>query len=417
MSETKETKGRGKVITNRNSKGEIISYRFRVCVGREEGTRKQIWRTCTIPRPQGLTPRKEEAEVDRLLKEWEKQQRDEFKKSPAVSADKDKITFKRFVEEHWLVDHVRTKDHTPSSIKFFEYTVAEAIEFFGDRKKLIEIDVEDVKRYLNRLKTKENKRGEVFGATSVKHFYGTLKNVLSYAKRLHYIDNNPCDDLLTKEKPHRQKREIDFLKPEQARRFLDCLQTEPIFWQALFTVMLKAGLRRGETAGLEWRDINEKELTLSVVRNATLDKNSEKGIFIGPPKTGEARTLPISKELCALLKRLKAAQEEKFQAVLMPNSFVFCNDCDPFRPIRPDSITTKLRRFTEKNHLPNVSPHDLRHSAASLSLAAGADLKQIQKLLGHADPETTMRFYAEVTEEAQRETADKLEALLNVKNA
>ncbi len=51
-----------------------------------------------------------------------------------------------------------------------------------------------------------------------------------------------------------------------------------------------------------------------------------------------------------------------------------------------------------------MSARDLRHTAATLALEGGADLKQVQQLLGHKDPATTMRFYAGVTEEAERST-------------
>ena len=99
------------------------------------------------------------------------------------------------------------------------------------------------------------------------------------------------------------------------------------------------------------------------------------------------------------------------QAVPPGTSFIFCGP-DPFRPIRPDSVTTKVKRFVTKNDLPDVSPHDLRHSAAALALESGTDLKAIQELLGHKDPETTMRFYAGVTEEAKRRSIEGTEKLL-----
>lgn len=66
----------------------------------------------------------------------------------------------------------------------------------------------------------------------------------------------------------------------------------------------------------------------------------------------------------------------------------------------------------KRHNLPNVSPHDLRHTAATLALEGGADLKQVQQLLGHKDPATTMRFYTGVTEEAERRTVQGIESVL-----
>ena len=417
------------IQTRRDKDGNVISYRFRACVGRDDAY-KQIWRTCTIPRPEGLTPKKEANEVKRLADAWEQEQIAEYKRSHFKS-DKSKITFKDFTVEHWMKDHVKTPDHTPSSIEFFEYTSQMAIDYFGD-KKLREIDVESVKRYINHLKTMPTKTtGKPFGATSVKHFFGTLKNILSYAKRMHYIDANPCDDLSQKERPGRQKKDIDFLEPAEAIRFLQCLEKEPLFWKCLLNVLLKVGLRRGEACGLQWQDLDENKLELHICRNVTLNKadNSEETFYIGLPKSKEERTVPVSQQLYDMLMSLKAEREYNLsekdengnvttQVIIVPTGYIFSNVEDPYKPIRPDSVTTKVRRFVEKNHLQNVSPHDLRHSAASLALEAGADLKEVQELLGHADPETTMRYYTGISEARKRKTVDNIEALLSasVKN-
>ena len=403
------------IIPKKDKAGNVRSYKFMTCVGRDEQY-KQIWRTCTIQRPEGLTPKKEEKEVARLADEWEREQQAEYKRTHSKE-DKSKISFADFVRNHWLKDHVKTADHTPSSIAFFEYTSQMAIDYFGERKRLKAIDTEAIKKYLNYLKTTPTKTtGEPFGASSIKHFYGTLKNILRYAKRMHYIDNDPTEDLSQKEKPHRERKTVDFLEPEQAVRFLECVKQEPLFWQCLLNLLIVTGLRRGEAAGLQWGDLNSKKLEIAVRRNVTHDKTDENGLHIGKTKTGEERIVPISDRLCRMLLSFKTEQEEKFGAVLLPSAFVFCNEFDAYRPIRPDSITQFVRRFVHRNKLPNISPHDLRHTAASLALEAGADLKDVQTLLGHRDPSTTLKFYAGVSAEKQRRTTEGIERLLT-KNA
>lgn len=80
----------------RNKQGEIISYRIRACVGRDDSY-KQIWRTCTIPRPEGLTPARERKEVERQADAWEQAQKAAFEKG-LPTEDKSKITFADFVQ-------------------------------------------------------------------------------------------------------------------------------------------------------------------------------------------------------------------------------------------------------------------------------------------------------------------------------
>lgn len=395
------------IDTRKNKDGEIIGYRFRACVGRDEHY-KQVWRTCTIKRPDGLTPARERKEVERQADTWETAQKEEYSRTH-TKTDKDKITFADFVKNHWWTDHVMDGTHTPSTISFFRYMSEDLVAYFG-KKKLRQIDAEAVKRYIKYLNNEAVTRGgDPYGATTKKHHYDTLRNILEYAKRFHYIDDYPCRELAQKEKPHREKKKVDFLEPDQAMKFIACLDGESLYWRCLMNLLITTGLRRGEAAAIQWGDIDTKKLELAVIRNVTLDKAA---IHVGKTKTGEERTVALSFRMVAMLMELKREQEEKYQAILLPSAFVFCNDADPYTPIRPDSITKHVKSFVKRNGLPDVSPHDLRHSAATLALESGADLKQVQELLGHKDASTTMQFYAGVTEAAKRRTVEGIESLI-----
>lgn len=403
------------IVPKKDKAGNIRSYKFMVCVGRDEQY-KQIWRTTTVKRPDGMTPAREKKEVERQADEWARAQQAEFDRTQS-KVDKDKITFETFVTEHWMKDHVLDGEHTPSSVSFFRYMSNDLIAYFGPKKKLKQIDVETVKRYLKYLnKEAKTKSGDPLSATTKQHHFSTLRNILEYARRLHYIEEDPCRDLSQKEKPRREKKKVDFLTPDQAARFMACLEEEPLYWQCLMNVLITTGLRRGEAIALQWGDLDTKNLELSVVRNVTLDKDAPGGLHVGKTKTGESRVVPISARLCSMLQQFKREQEERYQAHLLPLSFVFCNELDPYKPIRPDSVTKHVRKFVEANKLPNMSPHDLRHTAASLALEAGADLKDVQTLLGHKDASTTLSFYVGVSEEKQRRTVEGIESLIT-KNA
>ena len=68
-------------------------------------------------------------------------------------------------------------------------------------------------------------------------------------------------------------------------------------------------------------------------------------------------------------------------------------ETSPFDPHHPDFATDHLKKFMKKIGLPDMSPHDLRHTGASLLLQSGADIKSVQDILGHADASTTLNFY------------------------
>lgn len=398
------------IDTRKNKQGEVSGYRLRCCVGRNQQY-KQVWRTCTIPRPEGLTPARERKEVQRLADEWEAGQKAEYERTHAKES-KDKISFRDFVKNHWWPDHVLDGEHTPSTISFYQHMSADLISYFGEKKRLNQIDAETVKRYIGYLrKDARTKRGEPYSASTIQYHYKALVNVLDYARRLHYIEANPCADLSPKEKPHKESKKIDFLDSAQAREYLHCLDTEPLFWRCFENLLITTGLRRGEAVGLQWGDISADGLTLTISRNITPDKSAENKLHIGQTKGKEARTVPISRRVYSLLMERKAEQENQY-GLVMPNAYIFNRDGDAYRPVYPTVPTRWQRRFVKRHGLASISPHDLRHTAATLALEGGADLKQVQELLGHKDPTTTLQFYAGVSKEQQRRTVEGIENLI-----
>lgn len=398
------------IIEKKNKAGTLISYKIMVCVGRDEQN-KQVWRTTTLARPDGLTPAKERKEIERQADAWEQEQKAEYERTHSKE-DKSKITFADFVQNRWWTDHVMDGTHTPSSISFYKYMSEDLVSYFG-KKKLNSIDAEAVKRYIKYLNTEAvSKNGEPLAPTTIQHHFGTLRNIMQYARRFHYIQFDPCQDLSQKEKPHRGKKKVDFLEPAQAQRFIQCVSGESLYWQCLLNVLITTGLRRGECVGLQWGDLDGEKLTLSISRNVSIDKESPEKYHIGDTKTGEDRVVPISLRLYGLLMSFKREQETKYQASLMPSAFMFCSETNPYAPLYPTTVTRHVSKFIKRHNLPNVSPHDLRHTAATLALESGADLKQVQELLGHKDASTTMQFYAGVTDEAKRRTVEGIESLI-----
>lgn len=398
------------IIEKRNKVGELTAYKLMCCVGRDDQY-KQVWRTKTIRRPEGLTPAKERKQVEREADAWEQEQKAAYRQGH-TNQDKDRVTFAVFVKQHWWPDHVMDGTHTPSSVSFYGYMSDDILEYFGEKKRLNQIDAETIKKYVKYLNTEaRTKQGKPYSKTTVQHHFATLRNILEYARRFHYIDTDPCQDLSQKEKPHRERKQIDFLDSTQAREYLRCLDAEPLFWRCFENLLITSGLRRGEAVGLQWVDINADKLTLTISRNVTIDKTAEDKIHIGQTKGKETRTVPISRRVYALLMERKEEQRQQY-GLVMPTAFIFNRDGNAYAPVFPTTPTRWQQRFVKRHGLEAVSPHDLRHTAATLALEGGADLKQVQELLGHKDAQTTMQFYAGVTEEQQHRTADCIESMI-----
>ena len=475
----------------KNSKGEIISYKFRCCVGRDEQY-KQVWRTCTIsasdPRLEGLTPKKLIDELNSIKHEWDKAQKDDYNRTHS-KIDKTKLTLVDFINNVWWLDHVMDGSHSPNSISYYRFMAADICEYFGRKKThLNAINGETVKRYIKYLNTEAkvkilstkeipfslmvketgerviswetdkqalsyqiyrySKRSKDFvqigrtddltytdekkakepkyqvkaliriegdepiSKTTVVRHYQTLRNILNFAQRFDYLKDDPCKKMSVKDKPHQGHKTIDFLEPKDAQRYVAALEQQELYWKCLQNILITCGLRRGEVAGLKYGDINKEKLTLEICRSVTYDKNADNKLRIAGTKTGISRIVSITPRILSMIEALKKSQEGKYGIVLTDESFIFCNVKDPSRPLMPTDVTRWQRKFVDRNRLPDVSPHDLRHSAASLALEAGANLKDVQELLGHQDPETTAEFYAAVTQEAKRRTVTGIENLL-----
>jgi integrase len=168
------------------------------------------------------------------------------------------------------------------------------------------------------------------------------------------------------------------------------------------------GLRKGELFAIEWNAVNLDEGVLVVRRQL----QELKGLKLKEPKTQAGKRVvsldPVAVE--ALRSRLKKAQDEGFEPEQVP--IVFPNirggylrgsnfDRNVWYPIRKAAGIPDTFVF-----------HDLRHTQASLMLAAGVDLKVIQKRLGHRDFATTANTYSHLLQNSQNEAVEKLAAMM-----
>lgn len=403
-------------ITARKDKNDnVTGYKVRICVGRDEDY-KQIWRTTTIPRPAGLTPKKEKAEVDRLAKEWERAQKAEFERS-GDKIDKTRITVKEFIEKKWIPVYVEDGQKSPNSVLFFKNASRYIIDFMGS-KRMNQVDPELCARFVTYLNTKATsyKTGKPLSATTKTHIFGTLRNVLRTARRWHYIQVDPTEDMTRNERPRREKKAVEFMTESEAHKFLEALQSEPTKKRVYFSLLLVTGMRRGEAVALQWNDIdNGKESgapSITVSKNATVDKSQPNGRLIKETKTGETRIIPISESTLAMLYELKAETEKEMGFAVMPNAFVFSVDDDPYTCIFPTTPTRWMEGIVKHHNLKHCSVHKLRRTFATIALQQKIDLKTVASITGHADTATLLKYYTGTDADQKQKAVNGIEAVL-----
>jgi integrase len=164
--------------------------------------------------------------------------------------------------------------------------------------------------------------------------------------------------------------------------------------------LLYTGMRRGEAIALKWSDIDFERRLITVERSATFPKNVP---VIKLPKTeaGIRKVVLLDCLADELAKRKKKAKG---------SDYVFTG-----KEIRHNSWYMRRWREYQKETGLTVTPHQLRHTFATILFEAGIDIKDAQTIMGHADITTTRNIYTHIRSQRMQETANKLNDFISKK--
>jgi integrase len=195
---------------------------------------------------------------------------------------------------------------------------------------------------------------------------------------------------------------------------------------ALFSVALACGLRLGEATGLRWDDV---DLTSGEVRIRHQLQRVDKRLVLQELKTTKSRRTLMLPNVCleALKKHRKRQLEERLKAgaAWVDTDLVFAThqkkgeDGKVGTGLHPRNVLRALHTVLESAEpkIPRMRFHDLRHSAASLLIAAGVELVEVSLLLGHSELRVTADLYSHLQQQTAAKAARHMDAVLSVKNA
>jgi integrase len=297
--------------------------------------------------------------------------------------------------EHWLEEVHKPKIRISSYVKYKKLTNSYIIPELGEVQ-LQKLTPQQVQS----LYTKMGKRD--LSPKTINSVHGLLHKALDNAVRWSLVSRNVCDLVSP---PRVVKRKIQPLTLDQARQLLEAARGHRL--EGLLTLAVVTGMRRGELLALRWSDVDLERRTLFVGR--TVDYIAHYGYVETEPKTESGkRHILLPAFMIEVLKTHQVLQLEQQQAIgenWEDLGLVFCDLEGGY--VNSRYLLVLFKRLLIDAGLPHMHFHDLRHSAATLLMSMGVNIKVIQELLGHSDIVTTLGIYGHVLPSMQEGAMDK----------
>ena len=271
------------------------------------------------------------------------------------------------------------------------------------RIRLAKLSPEHVESFLNR------KLAEGLAPRTVRYMHAVLRIALGQAVKRELLPRNVSALV---DPPREERKEVQPLTPDQARSLLSAVEGERL--EALYSVALAVGLRKGEALGLRWKDVDLDKGTIRV--QGALQRINGKLQRVEPKTNSSRRTIALPEYVVGSMRKHRARQ---LQDRLLAGSkwhergLVFTTTVGT--PLDGRNITRHFQRILADAGLPRKRFHDLRHTCASLLLVQGVHPRVVMDTLGHSQMSTTMDIYSHVMPALQRDAAAQMHRLLTNK--
>ncbi len=283
----------------------------------------------------------------------------------------------------WL--HRQQGHMKPSAYRSLETAWRIHVEPRWGRVRLTDLRITDSQAWVSELASKR-------GATVVIRAFGVLAGIVDDAVSDRRLPMNPVRGTKL---PKKSRRPHTYLSHADVWKLAAAAGDRG----PLVLVLAYCGLRWGEATGLRIKDLNLLRRRLTVVQNAVRVAGT---VHVGTPKSNRHRTVPIP---AIVVERLAQQCEGKAR-----DDLVFPSPSDGSFMRRGNVSTGWFEKAVQRAGVPRITPHDLRHTAASLAVSAGANVKAVQAMLGHASAAMTLDVYADLFSDDLDIVAERLDA-------
>lgn len=241
---------------------------------------------------------------------------------------------------------------------------------------------------------------------TIRRHHDLLAAALHTAVRQDLLLQCPVDRV---EPPRRRMVETPFYTADELRRLYALVEGTGL--EVAVKLAGGLGLRREELCGLRWNqvDLGQRRVHIRAARTSA-------GAAIVEKETknrSSTRTLHLTNDLLLLLNQEKWRQEAAQRALgeAWPDTGLVLVDAKG-NPPTPNALSLAFSRFVQKNGLPKLTLHGLRHTFATLASQQGAPLFEIGKALGHSTPSTTGKIYTHLADQTHSATMERLAAAI-----
>lgn len=313
--------------------------------------------------------------------------RSEFEIPPAAGELNSNMLFADYLDQWLEIVRARIK---PATFGSYQGMVKSTIGPYFRKKELTlkELEARHIQQfYTEKLKT--------VTPNSVIHYHAVIYQALKYAMKTDMVPQNVA---MKVDRSRKNSFQPTFLDAEQMQKLFEIVKETRLELPVLVAAFY--GLRRGKVCGLKWNAIDFERGTITIRHTVTsLQVGGKTKMYAqDSAKTKSSmRTLPLVGSFAEYFKEVKTAQEVNKKVCgncynYEYDGYVFVDELGDL--MRPEYLTSYFPQYIQKHGCKRMRFHDLRHSCASLLLANGVPLKQIQEWLGHSDFSTTANIYA-----------------------
>lgn len=377
---TRNAQGAGSIRQRSNGRWEA-----RVTIGTNPGTGKPIRRSIY-----GETQKEVRQKMTAVLRELDK----------GTYQTPSKITVGQWMDE-WLTTFCANK------VKPLTYQSYAGLIKNHIRPSLGAVELQAVKgTHVQRLYNTMTAAGK--SGKTVKNVSAVLHKAFSVALKQGFIAANPCEGA---ELPKAERHEIAPLTDAEIPPFLAAIDTSPM--RNAYALCLFAGLREGECLGLSWNQVDFQRGRITISQQLQKEKTKGGKYYIAPTtKSGKPRTIepPLVAFEYLQAERVKQLENRVKAGPLWnnPDDLVFTDGLGKHYAL--STFYKSFKRIAASIGRPDARPHDLRHTAATVAIASGADVKSVQDMLGHATASFTLNVYAHTSEKMMADTAARMQS-------